>query len=251
MHACDPAPGWFRDHFNEDYRTIYLGRGPEDADREVWLVSFDRDLLSSDLVLDLCCGYGRHMLGFARRGVRAVGVDLSRPLLRQGACEIGGRPLLVCADMRDLPFEGGARGFSVVVNFFTSFVQFKSDEQNLQVACEIRRVLRPGGRFAIDLMNADSTIRDLEPRSERVAVPTMSSRSARTMPPASGSRSASSCARQLRRLACTPATRGATSSPSAFSAKGRSALCSPRRASPPTESLAISAAERTAPTAPA
>src|SRR5262245_28488578 len=100
MYACDPAPGWFRDHFNEDYRTIYLGRGPEDADREVALVMKALEVRPSDLVLDLCCGYGRHMLGFARRGVRAVGVDLSRPLLRQGAREIGGRPRLVCSDMR-------------------------------------------------------------------------------------------------------------------------------------------------------
>ena len=36
--------------------------------------------------------------------------------------------------------EGGARGFSVVVNFFTSFGYFETDAQNLQVAREIRKL---------------------------------------------------------------------------------------------------------------
>ena len=98
-----------------------------------------------------------------------MGVDLSLPLLRrvETAAPAGAGPDVVCADMRALPFRGGEAGFSVVVNFFTSFGYFESDDENFQAVAEIHRVLRPGGRYAIDLLNAHATVKSLEPRSER------------------------------------------------------------------------------------
>ncbi len=169
MQANDSGTPWFRQHFGKDYRIIYQGRDQRQADLEAEAVIHVLGIDAGDRVLDLCCGHGRHLSAFARHGIQAVGVDLSRALLLQVPMRPGRQ--VVCADMRALPFLGGLHGFSVVVNFFTSFGYFDSDRENLQAAHEIARVLRPGGRFALDLMNADTAISTLAPRTERRAGP--------------------------------------------------------------------------------
>ena len=169
MQRSDPTPGWFRQHFNEDYRAIYQGRNQAQADAEVAQVAQELKIGPGDTVLDLCCGYGRHLNAFAKQGLRATGVDLSLPLLLQ--VEPSGSRRVACADMRALPFTGGKGGFSVIVNFFTSFGYFQAEAENSCAARELARVLRPGGRFCMDLMNAEATIGSLEPRTQRVAGP--------------------------------------------------------------------------------
>ncbi|MEE3181110.1 MAG: class I SAM-dependent methyltransferase [Planctomycetota bacterium] len=104
-----------------------------------------------DRVLDLCCGHGRHLEALAKRNIRATGVDLSLPLLKEAL--LRGSGALLRADMRKLPFAAGAEGFSVLLNFFTSFGYFQEENDNLAVIEEIALVLRPGGRFLLDLMN--------------------------------------------------------------------------------------------------
>ena len=142
---------WYRQHFNEDYRTLYAARDDAEAEVQAAFAEEHLKIRPHDTVLDLCCGHGRHLEALARRNIRAVGVDLSLPLLKEALARRSG-PLLR-ADMRKLPFAGGTEGFSVLVNFFTSFGYFQEENDNLAVIEEIARVLRPGGRFLIDLMN--------------------------------------------------------------------------------------------------
>ena len=156
---------WYRQHFNEDYRTLYAARDDAEAEVQTGFAEEQLKIRPHDTVLDLCCGHGRHLEALARRNIRAVGVDLSLPLLKEALAR-GSGPLLR-ADMRKLPFAGGTEGFSVLVNFFTSFGYFQEENDNLAVIEEIARVLRPGGRFLIDLMNphgaetpAPSTLRE-------------------------------------------------------------------------------------------
>ena len=164
-----PAPGWFRRHFDADYRVLYSGRTQAQADREVDFVVSALGVSADETVIDLCCGYGRHLRRFRERGLRVVGVDLSTALLAQIPASLGAER--VCADMRQLPFAGGDAGFPVLVNFFTSFGYFEEDEENERAAREIARVLRPGGRFLIDLMNPDAVVPKLVPHNERSAGP--------------------------------------------------------------------------------
>ena len=109
-------------------------------------------------MLDLACGAGRHTAALRRRGYRALGVDLSLTLLarmRRGLPRVAG-------DMRRLPFA--AESFDWVLNFFTSFGYFERERENFRVLEEIVRVLAPGGRFLIDLMNPEPVLADLKPR---------------------------------------------------------------------------------------
>jgi SAM-dependent methyltransferase len=169
MDPFVPSPGWFRKHFNEDYRTIYAGRNQAEADEEAASIVRTLDIRPRERVLDLCCGFGRHVVALRKLGIHAIGADLSLTLLRQAAR--GRPPHLVAADMRALPFGGGAPGFAVVVNFFTSFGYFAEDSENEAALREIARVLEAGGRFSLDLMNARPTIRSLVPLTVREAGP--------------------------------------------------------------------------------
>ena len=166
-----PRSSWFRESFNDDYRKLYASRDQAQADTEVACVIEALQIDSSDRVLDLCCGFGRHLRALWRRGVDPVGIDLSLPLLHDAAatCAADSRdaPALVRGDMRQLPFAGGDRGFSVVLNFFTSFGYFESDEDHRHAVEELARVLRPGGRFSMDLMNPGPTVSGLVASTER------------------------------------------------------------------------------------
>ena len=173
MTSRTPRSSWFRESFNEDYRRLYAARNQAQADAEVGCVIDALGIDSRDQVLDLCCGFGRHLRALGRRGVPAVGLDLSLPLLQDAATtpETAAAPRsrlrLVRGDMRQLPFAGGTRGFSVVVNFFTSFGYFENDSDHLRVVRELARVLRPQGRFSMDLMNPGPTVRNLLAATER------------------------------------------------------------------------------------
>ena len=142
---------WYRQHFNEDYRTLYAARDDAEAEVQVAFAEEQLKIRPHDRVLDLCCGHGRHLEALAKRNIRATGVDLSLPLLKEAL--LRGSGALLRADMRKLPFAAGAEGFSVLLNFFTSFGYFQEENDNLAVIEEIARVLRPGGRFLLDLMN--------------------------------------------------------------------------------------------------
>ena len=151
MSASTRPPEWYRDWFGEEYLALYPHRDEEEARRGM-------DLLlrvfgaPAGPILDLACGAGRHLQEFERRGLAAVGLDLSATLLGQ-ARATGAEFRLVRGDMRRLPFADAS--FGLVANFFTSFGYFADPDEDLEVLSEIRRVLRRHGRFVLDFLNAD------------------------------------------------------------------------------------------------
>jgi SAM-dependent methyltransferase len=58
--------------------------------------------------------------------------------------------------------------FDAVVNLFTSFGYFDSEEENGRVIQQIDRLLKPGGKFIIDFLNAAFVQERLVPESHRV-----------------------------------------------------------------------------------
>lgn len=162
-----PAGGrpWYASWFGDDYLGLYPHRDEEEAGRGVALLLEATGLAPGDPVLDLACGAGRHTRLLAERGLRVFGLDLSEVLLlRAKKADAGAR--LLRADMRQIPF--GADRFAAVTSFFTSFGYFRSEEDDLGVLLEIRRVLRDGGHLLLDFLNAEQTRATLCPRDEGV-----------------------------------------------------------------------------------
>lgn len=155
---------WFRHWFGETYLSLYPHRDEAEAEAGVRLLGERLAPADGERVLDLACGAGRHLPFLRSLGLWPVGLDLSRPLLRQ-ATRAGPFPL-VRGDMRRLPFRSGA--FDHLASFFTSFGYFADREQDEAVVAEARRVLRAGGGFLVDYLNAPRVRRTLVPEDEDV-----------------------------------------------------------------------------------
>jgi SAM-dependent methyltransferase len=156
---------WFERWFGEEYLALYPHRNEEEAGRVVALLGRHGIGGRGQRVLDLACGAGRHLRGLAAGGAVVVGYDLSLALLRTASRR--GAANLVRGDMRSIGVASGA--CDAVVNLFTSFGYFDSDEQHQRVVLEVARVLQPGGLFAIDYLNTPLVRRTLVPRDEFTA----------------------------------------------------------------------------------
>lgn len=154
---------WFRDWFGRAYLELYPHRDEEEAVRAVALYRERAGLAAGARVLDLACGAGRHLQRLRAAGLRAVGIDLSAPLLDAARTRPGVDGSLIRADMRGLPFANGT--FDGLVNFFTSFGYFLTPEEDIEVLQEVRRVLRPGAPFLMDYLHAAWVIDRLDPES--------------------------------------------------------------------------------------
>jgi len=153
------ANDWFVDAFQDRYLALYAHRDAREAERLTTALARAGHLRGR--VLDLCCGGGRLL---SLLPADAIGIDLSLPLLRAARPTTAPRGL-VRSDMRHLPL--GDHRFDLAISFFTSFGYFDSPADDGAVVQEIRRVLRPGGRFVLDFLNAHQLRETLEPESSR------------------------------------------------------------------------------------
>ena len=153
---------WFHEWFGEEYLELYSYRDDDEAKQQV---AFFREYCGAvhGPLLDLACGQGRHIAELRAAGYRAVGCDLSYVMLRTGRAEYGALPV-ARADMRALPFCSSS--FAGLVNFFTSFGYFATEEENVRVVHEMARVLEKGAVVLFDYLNLQ---RELEKLVEREA----------------------------------------------------------------------------------
>jgi len=104
----------------------------------------DLDPAAPGSVLDLGCGDGYLIERLRSRGgaARIVGLDLSEGELRAARARLGPAAALIQGRAQALPFADGA--FAAIA----SHLAFTLMPDLAQIALELGRVLRPGGRFA-------------------------------------------------------------------------------------------------------
>ena len=143
--------------YGPDYMAIFpdeAASGASEAERAIRLLGIS----GGERVLDIACGYGRHAVNLARRGLRVVGLDLSAYFLglaARRAVDEGAHALFARGDMRQLPFLGV---FDAVVCLGGSFGQFATEDEDLALLGETARALRPGGKFLLDVGNRDGIL---------------------------------------------------------------------------------------------
>src|SRR2546426_49649 len=114
-------------------------------------------------VLDLCCGPGRHSIAFAKRGLRATGVDRTRFLLmkaRQRARSSRVRVEFVRSDMRDFVRPDT---YTLALSMFTSFGYFDKQADERRVLLNIFTSLKAAGVCLIDVMGKERIAKVLQP----------------------------------------------------------------------------------------
>jgi SAM-dependent methyltransferase len=118
-------------------------------------IQFLKTQLSPDgCVLDLACGSGRHTIALCNLGFDVVGLDISANLL--GIAKKRGASAMVRGDMRFLPFKTCA--FSAAVSVDNSFGYLPSEEEDKQSLAEVKKVLRTGGVFVLDVFNREKLV---------------------------------------------------------------------------------------------
>ena len=154
---------WYQEWFGEEYLELYSHRDENEARQQVTFFRQQCGMVRGP-VLDLASGMGRHIQELREHGYRAVGCDLSYTLLRTGIREYGAMAV-ARADMRSLPFCDSV--FAALVNFFTSFGYFASEDENLQVVREMSRVMEKGAPFLFDYLNVERELQKLVQRETR------------------------------------------------------------------------------------
>lgn len=154
---------WYHTFFGEDYLRIYEFLTPERTEQEVEGIVELLGLPSGKAILDLCCGHGRHSVSLAKRGYQVTGQDLSAVFLQhaQAAAEAQGVAIRwIQGDMRHGPFEGE---FDAVINIFTAFGYFESEEEDQRVLHQVYKALKPGGLFLLEMMQREFLMRNFAP----------------------------------------------------------------------------------------
>ena len=157
---------WYKRWFGEEYLIVYEHRDIAEAEREVEFISKVLEIENDSIILDLCCGSGRHDRFLTQKGYHVIGLDYSLPLLRKAynGFHVSGYPYYILADARIIPFRDGI--FDAVLNLFTSFGYF-DDRENMDLLKSIARLLKNGGKFYIDYLNPQNIITRLTPETTK------------------------------------------------------------------------------------
>ena len=122
------------------------------------------DVQTGDRVLDAACGTGNALLAAAARGAWVSGIDLAPRLVevaRERAARAGVEADLRVGDATALPFDD--RVFDAAISVFG--VIFAAPAQD--VARELLRVVRPGGRIVVTAWFAEGPIHEASQLARR------------------------------------------------------------------------------------
>jgi cyclopropane fatty-acyl-phospholipid synthase-like methyltransferase len=157
------AEAWYKEWFDTElYEQLYANRDEKEAKR---LSTLLEDLIPHaeyPNILDLGCGRGRHSIALADKGYQVTGIDLSPRAIEVAREKAEAQQLdqlhFEVRDMRD-PLD---QQFDAIVNLFTTFGYFESDEENAAVFDSMAQMLKPQGRFIMDYLNAPVVKKNLK-----------------------------------------------------------------------------------------
>ncbi len=160
---------WFKDWFNtEEYLNVYQHRNESDAEEHIKLILENVNITSGSKILDMACGAGRHAIILARKNFDVTAVDLSEKLLaiaKKNAVDENLKINFVHSDIRNFKSDDK---FNLVLNLFTSFGYFESDEENFSVLQKAYDLLADDGFFVLDFFNSYFLKQNLVESSEEI-----------------------------------------------------------------------------------
>ena len=137
---------FFDGYYKEIWRHIF----PEKTTlAEVDFIISDGKLIPGNSVLDMMCGYGRHSLELARRGLKVTAVDNLPDYINEIREKAGIENLPVesiCTDALEMQID---KEYDAVLCMGNS-LQFFNEENTLQLLSTISEHLKPGGRLFIN-----------------------------------------------------------------------------------------------------
>lgn len=152
---------WFGTWFNSPfYHILYKNRDHQEARQFIDNISQHLNLQPHHKIMDLACGKGRHAIYLNQKGFDVVGLDLSAQNIEHANQYANERLHFYQHDMRTLFKENT---FDYVLNLFTSFGYFDSNQENQLAIQRVAQSLKPGGTFLLDFLNPYRVINHLVP----------------------------------------------------------------------------------------
>jgi SAM-dependent methyltransferase len=148
---------WFEDWFNHSlYLKVYQHRDTAEAALcvdTILGITGCGDAHHQSAVLDIACGAGRHALEFARRGLQVSANDLSMFLLGTAEDEARKAELAIRFSGFDMRYIRLDCQFDLIVQLFSSFGYFETDEEDKAVIRNVSKMLLDSGWYVLDLIN--------------------------------------------------------------------------------------------------
>lgn len=152
---------WFGTWFDSEYyHLLYKDRNYAEAEAFMAKLCAYLKPTKDQLVLDLACGKGRHSIQLNKLGASVDGCDYSLNSINYAKKYENASLHFYTHDMR-LPLP---KQYAIILNLFTSFGYFDSDEEHYQTLQNIFDGLLPDGIFVLDFMNVDVITKNLVSR---------------------------------------------------------------------------------------
>jgi len=159
---------WFKDWFaSEEYLNVYSHRNKDDAEALLKLILNNISIPPNASILDSACGNGRHSESLSKLGYNVIGFDLSKTLLQiaqKNKLINNSKVKYFCSDIRNISLK---KSFDVILNLFTSFGYFKSDEENFKIVEFASKNMINRGYFVFDYLNPKYVENNLIEYSEK------------------------------------------------------------------------------------
>jgi SAM-dependent methyltransferase len=155
----EKTASWFEGWFNTPfYHDLYRHRDDQEAIRFIAQLCDHFQWKAEQNILDVCCGNGRHALEMERRNLSAWGVDLSERNIQLAQSNSMFPERWWVQDIRKLGHE---QKFDFVLNLFTSFGYFETDEEHREVLKRVQALLQPQGTLVLDFLNLECVVQNL------------------------------------------------------------------------------------------
>ena len=153
---------FFDGHYKDIWRHIF----PEKTTlAEVDFIVEEARLKPKEHVLDIMCGYGRHSLELANRGIHVTAIDNLSDYINEikEKTAIKRLPIeSICTDVLEMQID---QEFDAVICMGNS-LQFFNEEDSIKILSNISAHLKPGGKFFINTWSlAEIAVKNFKDKS--------------------------------------------------------------------------------------
>ena len=150
---------WFENWFDSPYyHLLYKNRDEKEAQIFIDKLISHLQIQKNSTILDVACGKGRHSIYLNTKGMNVVGIDLSNNNINIAKQEENKNLQFKIWDMRNV-FKQNT--FDIVVNLFTSFGYFETNQDEQETINAMALNLKQNGILIIDFMNVKKVIKHL------------------------------------------------------------------------------------------